>query len=472
MRGLSAADATGLVVGTVIGTGIFLKTAIITQLVATPFLVLAAWIFAGLLSLAGALTYAELGAMLPKTGGEYVFLRAAYGNATAFEFGWMRVIVGASATAAVASAFGAFSGSLVSLGGHWLSTDYTLFGRTVHWEFGARQVIALSAIAAVAIINAIGVRVGGRTQTVLATIKALAVAFIMVGVLVAARTGSWGHFVQSASPDVGGRPALGGTAAFGAAVVAAMWAYTGWSYLPIASGEIRNPERNVPIAITGGIILVIVLYLGINVAYFYALTPAAIATANSTAFPTAAPVATKAIATALGGDAGRIINVIFAISALGTLNGSMLTTPRVPFAMARDGQFFSVFAVLGRRSRVPTFAIVLNAVMAGLLTVSGTYDQLTDLTVFTYAIFYALAAGSVFVLRRTMPDAPRPYRTLGYPWVPLAFVLASVALAVNMIHTSPIEAFLGLAVLACGIPAYLGFKRRGRITANRGTAGP
>lgn len=460
VRGLGALDAVSLVVGIVIGTGVFLKSAIMAQLVGTPALVLAAWIAAGLLSLAGALTYAELGAMLPETGGEYVFLRTAYGRAVAFQYGWMRVIVGASATAAVATSFATFLGSVIYLGGDWVRVDSLLAGHAIHWAFGARQVVAVAVLVAVALVNCIGVVASGRTQTVLAAIKVTAVVLIIVAVFGRSSTGTWAHFHAAASPPPAAAPKLGGPAAFGAAMIAALWAYTGWSYLPIAAGEIRDPERTLPRAIIGGMVIVIGLYVAVNAAYIYALPIGAIATASSTTYPDAPAVATKAVATFLSGGAGKAVALIFIVSALGTLNGNMLTTPRVAFAMARDGQFFSVFGALGARSHVPVFAIATNTVVAGILAVSGTYDQLTDLVVFAYAIFYALTAGSLFVLRRTRPDALRPYRTTGYPWVPLAFVIASAWLVINMVHTNPVEAWLVLALLACGLPAYLAFRHR------------
>ncbi len=447
-------------VGVVIGTGVFLKGAIITQLLGTPALVLAAWIVAGLLSLTGALTYAELGAMLPETGGEYVFLRAAYGRAVAFQYGWMRVIVGGSTMAAVATSFATFSGSLVNLGGDWLAVDRQLTGHAIHWAIGARQLIALSVIGVVAIINSIGVKASGRTQTVLAVIKVSAVALIIVGVFTMSTTGDWAHFREAAPRLPAVASGLSKPAAFGAAVVGAMWAYTGWSYLPISAGEIQNPQRSLPIAIIGGTLVVMTLYIGVNAAYFYALPPSAIITANSTTYPAAPAVATKAVATFLGGDAGKAVTAIFMISALGTLNASMLYTPRVPFAMARDGQFFAIFGVLGRRSHVPLYGIGAVVIFAALLAVSGTYDQLTDFAVFAYAIFFVLTAVGLFVLRRTMPDAVRPYRTFGYPWVPLAFAVTSAWLVINMIQTSPLVAWLALSLLACGVPAYLAFRHR------------
>lgn len=470
VRGLGVIDATSIVVGTVIGTGIFLKTAIITQLVGTPVLAMGAWIMAGLLSLAGALTYAELGAMMPATGGEYVFLRTAFGDAVAFNFGWMRVVVGASATAAVAASCAAFVTSLVPLNPAWLMINRPVLGHMVHWQFGGAQVVAVIALAVVAGLNSAGLIVGARAQTVLATIKVIAVILIIVGVFGWAHGGSWAHLRGGVETGLqgSGAGATGSGAmlpAFGAAVVAALWAYTGWSYLPMVAGEMRDPGRTLPRAIIGGMLIVMALYLTINVAYFYALPVSDIVTANSTLYPAASAVATRAVGTFLGGAGGKLVIAIFALSALGTLNGNVLTTPRVPFAMARDGQFFSVFGILGRRSRVPIVAILTNATIAGILAASGTYDQLTNLVVFGYAIFYLLAGAGLFVLRWRAPDRPRPYRTWGYPVVPLVFVVAMGSLALNMVWTNPLEAWVTIALLTPGVPAYLYFRRRRSLAA-------
>ena len=459
VRGLGVLEATSVVVGTVIGTGIFLKTALITQLVGTPVLVLGAWAVAGLLSLAGALTYAELGAMMPATGGEYVFLRTAFGDAVAFNFGWMRVVVGASSAAAVAASCAAFVASLVPLDPAWISLARPVLG--VHLQFGGPQAVAVLALAIVGGLNSAGVVVGGRAQTALAAFKVLAVLLIIGGVFALSKGATWSHLHS-------GSAALGSTAglpAFGAAVVAAIWAYTGWSYLPMVAGEMRDPGRTLPRAIIGGTLVVMALYLTINVAYFYALPVSDIITANSTRFPAAPAVAARAVGTFLTGAGGKLLIVVFALSALGTLNGAMMTAPRVPFAMARDGQFFRVFGTVGRRSRAPVFAILTNATIAAILAASGTYDQLTNLVIFAYSIFYVLAGAGLFVLRRRMPDRPRPYRTWGYPLVPLVFVVAMGSLAVNMLWTNPLEAWVTIALLAPGIPAYLYFRRRrSRIT--------
>jgi APA family basic amino acid/polyamine antiporter len=462
IRGLGALDATSLVVGTVIGTGIFLKTALITQLVGTPALALGAWAVAGLLSLAGALTYAELGAMMPATGGEYVFLRTAYGDAVAFNFGWMRVVVGASSTAAVAASCAAFVTSLVPLDPAWIVVNRPVFGHLVHWQFGGPQVVAVAALAIVGAVNSAGIIAGARTQNTLALFKVTAILLIIGGVFALSKGATWAHF--HTGPGASG-PSMAGVAvlpAFGAAVVNALWAYTGWSYLPMVAGEMRNPGRTLPRAIIGGILVVMALYLTINVAYFYALPVSDIVTANSTRFPAAPAVAARAVGTFLSGTGAKLLIVVFALSALGTVNGAMMTGPRVPFAMARDGQFFNVFGTLGRRSHAPVVAILTNATIAAILAASGTYDQLTNLVIFAYAIFYVLAGASLFVLRRRDPDRPRPYRTWGYPVVPLIFVVAMGSLTLNMLWTNPLEAWVTIALLAPGIPAYLYFRRQRR----------
>ena len=453
VRGLDLPASLAIVVGVVIGTGVFLKAAVITQLVGTPLLALAAWVVAGLLSLTGALTYAELGAMLPNTGGEYVFLGVAYGRVMAFQYGWMRIVIGASASAAVAASFGVFFSTLVPSAGPWATAHVSLFGHSGRWPFGEQQLAALAALAFLAGVNCIGVVAGGRTQMGLAVTKVVAVLVVIGGVFLAARTGSWSHFASApaAAPPT--------TSAFGAAVIAAMWAYTGWSYLPLAAGEIRDPGRTLPRAIIGGIVIVILLYVGINVAYFYALPVADVASANSTRFPLAPAVATKAVSTFLSGSAGHLITAVFLLSALGTLNGSMLTTPRVSYAMARAGQFFRPFAMLGRRSRTPVVAIIANTIGAGILAATGTYDQLTDVVVFSYAIFYVFTTGALFILRRREPDRPRPYRTLGYPFVPAAFAVTSFWLVLTMVRTNPGEAWLAAALLALGVPVAWSVRR-------------
>lgn len=454
VRRLSLLDSMSLVVGTIVGTGVLLKAAVMTQLLGSPWAVLAAWMAAGMLTLFGALAYAELGAMMPEAGGEYVFLRAAFGDAVAFLYGWVRFTAGSGSLAALGVSFATFLSPLVPLGGPWLRVAHTVWGVPVHWSFGAPQAAAIVPIVALAAINCAGVRAGGRVQVALATIKVLAVLGIVAGALAGARTGSWTHFAQ---PAPGGAVTM---SAFGAALVGAVWAYSGWSYLPMAAGEIRNPGRNVPRALIGGTFIVIALYLGLNAAYFYALPAGTVASANSTLHRGASAVAALAVGSFLPTEATKLAALVFIIATLGTLNGGLLSNSRVLFAMARTRQFFPVFGRVTRRSHVPGWAIGAFAAWASVLATSGTYDQLSDLAVFAFMIFFALTVTALFRLRATQPARPRPYRVTGYPVVPAVYVVGTVWMIGNAIATAPAQAIAALAFLLLGVPVYAWFRAR------------
>lgn len=240
-------------------------------------------------------------------------------------------------------------------------------------------------------------------------------------------------------------------------MLGALWAYSGWSYLPMAAGEIRDPGRNIPRALIGGTAIVIVLYLAINAAYFYALPPDAVAAANSTSHPTAPALAADAF---LGRDAANLVAVAFLVATLGTLNGGLLSNSRVPFAMARVGQFFPQFGHVGGVSHAPTWSIGAFAGWAAILATTGTYDQLSDLAVFAFLIFFALTAAAVLVLRVRRPDTPRPYRTTGYPVVPFLYVAFTVWVIGNALVTSPAPAWTAIGFLALGVPVYAWFRAR------------
>lgn len=454
VRRLSLLDSMSLVVGTIVGTGVLLKAAVMTQLLGSPWAVLAAWLAAGVLTLFGALAYAELGAMMPEAGGEYVFLRAAFGDAVAFLYGWVRFTAGSGSLAALGVSFATFLSPLVPLGGPWLRVAHTVWGVPVHWSFGAPQAAAIVPIVALAAINCAGVRAGGRVQVALATIKVLAVLGIVAGALAGARTGSWTHFAQ---PAPGGAVTM---SAFGAALVGAVWAYSGWSYLPMAAGEIRKPGRNVPRALIGGTFIVIALYLGLNAAYFYALPAGTVASANSTLHRGAPAVAALAVGSFLPTEATKLAALVFIIATLGTLNGGLLSNSRVLFAMARTRQFFPVFGRVTRRSHVPGWAIGAFAAWASVLATSGTYDQLSDLAVFAFMIFFALTVTALFRLRATQPARPRPYRVTGYPVVPAVYVVGTVWMIGNAIATAPAQAIAALAFLLLGVPVYAWFRAR------------
>jgi APA family basic amino acid/polyamine antiporter len=242
-------------------------------------------------------------------------------------------------------------------------------------------------------------------------------------------------------------------------MLAALWAYDGWNNMPMAAGEVTNPGRNVPFALIVGMAVVTLIYCAANLAYFYALPFGEVISSNSTRYRDALPVATKAAQTVFGESGGRLISLAFIFSALGALNGSTLTGARVPYAMARDGVFFSRVAIVSAGTRVPVYALLLQAIWASVLAVSGTFDQLSDYVIFASWIFYGLVTSSVFVLRRKMPDAVRPYKTFGYPVVPFVFVAVAAWLVVNTLVNRPLESIAGLVLIALGLPIYVYYRR-------------
>jgi APA family basic amino acid/polyamine antiporter len=278
--------------------------------------------------------------------------------------------------------------------------------------------------------------------------KIISILGVAAGVFLFGTTHDWSHLAPSPGT------VSGGLSGFGAAMFAALWAYSGWQFLPMAASEVQQPERNLPRAIIGGTLIVLAIYMLINVAYLYALPFTQVATANSTAYPDAPSVAARAVQTFLGTKAAPIAALIFLVSSVGALNGTILARARVPFAAARDGLFFSSFGRLSPHSRVPLISIVLVSIWAALLAATGTFDQLTNMAVLSYAIFWAPVVFSVIVLRRKLPNAHRPYRVWGYPFVPLFFVLVMCWIVVNAFITSPIESVATLTLILLGVPLY------------------
>jgi APA family basic amino acid/polyamine antiporter len=451
-RTLTLRDAIALVL-TVIGTGVFLKAAPMAQLVGSPSKVLLAWLAAGLLSLAGALTYAELGAMMPEAGGEYVFLREAYGDLAGFLFGWSSVMLIASGgLAAVANAVASFLAAFVSLNGVWITRDLHLLGQTVHWQLGGQQLVAVAIILLFAAINARGLELGGKVQWAATVAKVGGIAIIVLGALLLSKSGSWSHLRKPVTAEL----VPTGAGAFGAAMIAALWAYQGWSNLPMVAGEIEKPERNIPRALIYGMVLVIVVYLFTNVAFFYALPFSEVLTANSTAYRDALPVASKA-AQSFSSFGPQLVSLAFMIAAIGALNGITLMNARVPFAMARNGLFFGALGVLNHK-RVPARAIWFQAGWACLLALSGTFDQITTSVILAVWLFTALVGSSLFVLRRKLPAAPRRYRAIGYPVVPGIFVVVAAWLVINSLTATPVESTAGLVLIALGLPFFFFFR--------------
>ena len=455
-RALNPAGAISIVVGTVIGTGIFLKSAVMSQLLGSESWVLAAWIAAGVLSIAGTLTYAELGAMLPHAGGPYVYLREAYGKFPAFLFGWKELLSTKGASnGAVAIGIAIFLSALIPYRVVWVQHPFHLFGETIAWQFGSQQVEAIAIIVILSVINSFGVAAGGWAQTAFTALKLVGIAFLVFGAFVFGRSGSWAHL---GAATVSGHPP--GFAAFGAAMIAALWAYSGWGDLGIAGGEVQRPGRNIPMGLIVGIGIVIVAYVVTNTAYAYALPFDQIATSSSTAFPNAPSVAARVASAFLGPLGAAFLSLVFVISALGSLNGGILTGSRIPFAMARDGQLPAALARVNPRSRTPVTSIVLLAVWACLLTLSATFDQLTTIVIFVDIIVDGLAAASIFILRRKMAGAERPFKTPLYPLVPLAYLGTVAWLVADTVVTSPAEALGGVALLVLGLPVYWYYRYR------------
>jgi basic amino acid/polyamine antiporter, APA family len=455
-RDLTLTHATSLVVGVIIGTGIFLKAASMAQAVGTPALVLAAWAAAGLVAMLGALCFAELGALLPHAGGEYVYLRTAYGEIPGFLFACNAFVLGGAAVAAYGAAVAIFVSDIHRFDEYWYRHTLHLAGAAWTLEFGARQLIAVSVIGVFTVINCLGVMLGGRVQTVLTATKVAAILAVAGGVFAFGEVHDWSNL--SAPPGSAG----GGFAGFGGAMFAALWAYSGWQFLPMAAGEVREPQRNLPRAIVGGTLLVLALYLTINAAYLYALPFWQVASANSTAYPDAPSVAARAAQTFLGGRAAPVAALIFLISTVGSLNGVILAAARVPYAAARDRLFFAPFGRLSAGSRVPRTALALLGVWGTLLAVSGTFDQLTNMAVMSYALFWIPVSLAVIVLRRKLPLEPRPFRVPGYPLVPLLFALVMVWIVISALLTAPQESIATLVLIALGLPLYPLFRRGNR----------
>ncbi len=453
-RDLTLTHATSLVVGIIIGTGIFLKAASMAQAVGTPGLVLAAWVAAGVVAMLGALCFAELGGLLPHAGGEYVYLRAAYGEIPGFLFACNAFVLGGAAVAAYGAAVAIFVSDIHRFDAHWYEHTLQLFGVSYRFEFGMQQLIAVGVIAVFAVVNCLGVMLGGRVQTILTVIKVAAIVAVAAGVFFFGESGSWSNL--HAPLRSGGA----GLAGFGGAMFAALWAYSGWQFLPMAAGEVREPQRNLPRAIIGGTLLVLVLYLAINASYLYALPFWQVASANSTAYPQAPSVAARAVQSFAGGHAAPLAALLFLISTIGSLNGVILSAARVPYAAARDGLFFAPFGRLHHRSRVPVIALVLLSVWGALLAASGSFDQLTNMAVMSYATFWIPVSLSVIVLRRKLPQQPRPFRVPAYPLVPLLFAVVMVWIVISALLTAPKESIATLVLIALGLPLYPLFRRR------------
>jgi basic amino acid/polyamine antiporter, APA family len=452
-RCLTRFHALAIVVGTVVGTGIYLRPASIAQIVQSPFGVLTIWVAAGLFTLAGALTYAELASRLPRSGGEYAFLRETLGELPAFLFGWMRLTVGASAIAAMAVAVAVFVSDLVPLSALWWHHTFRFFGGSYTMDLGARQAVAVLLIFALAALNVSGVARAGRFQGIVTSAKVIGLA-ALIGVLAfAARA----HAVDSNHSVTNGTAP--GVLGYGGALLAALAPFNGWANAAMVGGEVRDARRTLPRALIVGICATILLYVAVNAAYMHVLSMDEIAGSSSTAHPDAPSVASRAAAAVLGENARFALTLLFLISAVGTLHCLILTPSRVLFAMARDGVLPRTLSRVAETTRTPAAAIIALATLGMVLAILGSYDRLSNMSAFGYLLFYPLNALGLIWWRRTLggnvPDAFKAPRG-----VPQLFLLASVVLLVVLVVRGSVEVLAALALIGLGVPVYASIRAR------------
>ncbi len=444
LRVLGVGSVTAIVVGTMIGSGIFIVPATVAAEVRSPLVMLAVWIAGGLISIFGALSIAELAATHSETGGLYVYLREAYGPLVGFLFGWALFLV-------------IDSGSIAALSMAFSSKYLTYF-----FPIGpvAQKAVAILFILSLMTVNILGVKRGALLQNLLTTLKFAALLGVSVAVFLFAK-GDWGNITAPAAPAGGSAGSFVGS--FGLALVAALWAYKGFETSTFNAGETRDPSRTLPIGLIAGCGLVTFLYILANVAYMYAVPAGAMAKSSR--------IAADAMNTAVGPVGASIVAFVILFSILGAANGHVLTGPRVYFAMAKDGLFFRKMADVHPKFHTPYVSILIVGAWSILLSLSGTFEELLRYAVFGNWIFMGLAAAAVFILRRKRPDLPRPYKALGYPVTPLIFMLAAVFVVVSALVGAFKDSSRGLVIIALGVPAYLywnskseapGLKKRGR----------
>ncbi|HEY2953645.1 MAG TPA: amino acid permease [Candidatus Eisenbacteria bacterium] len=443
-RRLGALDGTLLTIGSVIGTGIFLTGGDVARAVGSPALVLAVWATGGVLALAGALTYAELGTLFPRAGGIYAYLKEAYGTPWGFFYGWASLLVIMSGgIAAIAVGFGEYFGSFVP----WFGSGHVPFSVPLgpwHWAPSGAQLAAAIAILALTVVNHLGAGPGVATQNALTVLKVGAIlAFIGLGFA--------GPAPAAAPAAAHAGPLLG---AIGIAMVAALWTYDGWYGLTFSAGELRNPERTLPVGLILGTLAVTALYVGMNAVYLRALPGGALAAGTRSAEDAARAL--------FGAGGARAMSLAVVVASFGCLASTILYSSRIYPSMAEDGVFFRGIAGIHPRFRTPVRSLWLQSAWATVLALSGTYVQLFTWVTFAAVLFHVATGIAVFVLRARRPEAPRPYRVWGYPVVPALFIAGTGWLVVSALAEKPRESLLGLGCIALGWPAYAWWKRGDR----------
>jgi basic amino acid/polyamine antiporter, APA family len=456
VRGLSTWDGTLLTIGSIVGTGIFITTADMAKVLPHPGLILLVWLAGGLLTLAGALTYGELGVLFPRAGGLYHFVKEAYGPLVGFLYGWTAfLVIMSGGNAALAVAFGEYLGSFLP----WFATQHVLLSVPIGswtWTLSGGQVAAVLALLLLTAVNHFGLKEGAWVQNALTVIKiGSIVGLIAVGLFATAPVTP--NLFGPAGDALGVSGGL--LAAFGVAMIAALWTYDGWYGLTCSAGEMRDPGRSLPRGLILGTAAVMLMYLLLNLVYTRALPVSAMAETPR--------IAETAASVLFGPGAARLVTLAVLISTFGCLSSTILYSSRIYLPMAEDGLFFRSLARIHPKHRTPVPSLWAQTAWSVVLTVSGTYSQLYTYVIFASVLFHAMTAAAVFIFRRRLPDAPRPYRTWGYPVVPALFILACLLLIGNTLKESPVESLVGLGIVALGLPAYAMFRRRASPAGRR-----
>ena len=450
IRGLGLAAATAVVIGSMIGNGIFLVSSQMARDIGSIVGVMAAWSVGGLVVLCGTFCYAELGAAIPEAGGDYLYLSRGLGPRAGFLFGWTSsLLMRPASLATIAAGLLRFAGFLLPSVATPIFFLYVPLPFHLHpsrFTFTFAQPIAAAVVVAVTAINYVGVRTAGRLQIFLTSLKAAAVAIIIVAGLTFGRVQTI-HSALRAMPVV-----QGSGSAFLTVLVPVMAAYNGFQHVGSVGGEIINPEKNIPRAMIVGVLSVVTLYLLANLAYFCVLTFSQIAQSQN--------VASDVIMAVAGANRAKWLTVAMMVSGFGALHCGFLTGPRIPYAMARDGRFFSFAGQIHPAFHTPSGALLLQGLVTMVFVLTGTFEDLYSLSIFAISSFFVLTAIALIRLRIKEPTLPRPYRAWGYPWTPLVFAAIGAALTANLWWVRPVRSSIGMAVILLGIPFFNHWRKR------------
>ena len=444
---LSLFDAVLLVIGSVVGSGIFLTTGIIAESLPSPEWILIVWVVGAVLTLFGGLTLAELGAMMPEAGGQYIYLRNTYGPFAGFMYGWLTfTVIQSGGIAALAVGFTEYLAYFVPVLG--LQNYLLVLGS---FTVSTGQLIAVSSIVILTAINFYGIRSGSTVQNLFTIIKLIAIGLLVIaGIIIIAKN----YAGPTATAAISASEPTNLISAFGVALIAVLWTYDGWYAVNSVASEIKNPQKNLPLSLITGILIIGALYLLINLFYVYSLSIAEL--------KGVVRVGEKTVSVTFGSQIGGAMTGLILVSILGCLSATILPGPRIYYAMANDGLFFTSFARVHPQHHSPSVAVIWQGIWASILCLSGTYEQLYTYVVFTSLVFYIALAAAIFILRQKKPNADRPYKVWGYPFVPVIFGLAMLLIAINSLVERPLESMVGIGLIVVGLPVYLFWKTRAR----------